>query len=401
MISAETFCAELADRGFNLATGVPCSYFGGPIKLLSRSPGKYLPAANEGGALGMAAGAALAGMRPYVMLQNSGLGNLINPLTSLTLIYQIPVLVFVSLRGWPDPGHDEPQHEVMGRSTHGLLDALGVARCTLRQDTGLADFRDVLDFADLELTRRGSPFVLVQKGAVGQVAEAVPAQPRQDGLASADVLRVAAAAARDCLVVASTGYTARELFAVADRPGHFYMQGSMGHASAIGLGIAHAHPGRKVVVLDGDGSALMHLGAMSVIGADGPENLIHLVLDNGMHESTGGQRTTSSTTSFAGVAKATGYRLAVECRTLTDVELFLHKAIGSAGPCLGVVRTRARTGPPPPRATSIAPAWELAERFAREIDPQQRTFGKETWNDTGHPAGRTGTGRTAAPDRRA
>lgn len=363
MISAAEFCAELDRRGFTVASGVPCSYFGGPIALLGGRPGRYLPAANEGAALAIAAGAALAGGRPYLMLQNSGLGNLVNPLTSLTMTYRIPVLAFVSLRGWPDPAHDEPQHEVMGTSTHALLDTLGVQHGTLRADAGLSGFRALLDPAQTELAAGRPAFILVEKGAVGSVE--APPVPDRESLIAADVVRtVAHAAGADGLIVASTGYTARELFAVADRPGNFYMQGSMGHAMAIGLGLAHSDPDRPVIVIDGDGSALMHLGTMSVIGNQAPPNLIHLVLDNGMHESTGGQPSTSGTTDFAAVATAVGYHTAVTCHTASDLELFLRKALHSRGPHLAGIRTRRRSGQAPPRATSSAAPHVLAARFA-------------------------------------
>ncbi|MEC3952776.1 phosphonopyruvate decarboxylase [Nocardia sp. CDC153] len=363
MISAAEFCAELDERGFTVASGVPCSYFGGPIALLGSGAGRYIPAANEGAALAIAAGAALAGGRPYLMLQNSGLGNLVNPLTSLTMTYRIPVLAFVSLRGWPDPAHDEPQHAVMGPATHALLDTLGVHHDTMRADVEPSGFRSLLDAAQRELAVGRPAFILVEKGAVGSVA--LPSAPDNDALSSAEVLRAAAQAAGEPgLLVASTGYTARELFAVADRPGNFYMQGSMGHAAAIGLGLAQGDPDRPVIVVEGDGSALMHLGTLSVIGHQAPANLVHLVLDNGIHESTGGQPSTSATTDFAAVAAAVGYRTAVNCHAAGDLERFLQTALSAPGPHLAAIRTGRRIGQAPPRATSSAAPDVLATRFA-------------------------------------
>ena len=126
MISAPGFCAQLDRIGVGLVTGVPCAVFGGPLRLLERQRGRYVAAANEGGALAIAAGAELAGRRSAVLIQNSGFGNLVNPLTSLALTFAIPVLVFMSLRGCPDPDRDEPQHAVMGRTSQPLLDALDV-----------------------------------------------------------------------------------------------------------------------------------------------------------------------------------------------------------------------------------------------------------------------------------
>jgi phosphonopyruvate decarboxylase len=381
VIAAEQFCAELDARGFTFASGVPCSYFNGPITLLSRQPGRYVPAANEGGALAAAAGAALANARSFVLLQNSGFGNLVNPLTSLTTTYRIPVLVFTSLRGWPDPAGDEPQHALMGQSTHALLDVLGIAHGTLRAEDDLPEFRKLIDNAEQELTAGRQAFVLVAKGAVGSVpADPPPAR----GLVSREVVRLVAELTQDCLVVASTGFPSRELFAVADRPGNFYMQGSMGHASSFGLGVAHARPDRTVLVLDGDGSALMHLGALSVIGDSAPPNLLHVVLDNGIHESTGGQPVASGGTSFAGIAAAAGYRTAVACDSLPALATALRAALDFPGPHLLAVPTLPRSSVMPPRATAAAPPGELAQRFARAA--QRRPHSPRGVDHDPHPA---------------
>ncbi|MEV6974452.1 phosphonopyruvate decarboxylase [Kitasatospora sp. NPDC093806] len=365
MISAEVFCEELTRRGFTMATGVPCSSFGGPIALLSRDTDTYVPAANEGAAVAIAAGVALAGGRPYVMLQNSGLGNLINPLTSLVATYRIPLLIFVSLRGWPDPATDEPQHAVMGPSTHALLDAVGAPHHTLRADDDLARFSEVLDAAQKDLEAQRPVFVLVERKAIGTVPAEV--DTGRTGVPSADAMRLIAELAPEAALVATTGYTGRELFAVADRPGAFYMQGSMGHASAIGLGVARTRPERTVIVLDGDGAALMHLGTLSTIGHAAPPNLIHVVLDNGAHESTGGQCTTSGTTSFAVAGTAAGYRGTAECRSLDEVREAVREALDSPGPHLISVRTLPRTGVIPPRATSALGAEDIRDRFAASL----------------------------------
>ncbi|MGQ0839452.1 phosphonopyruvate decarboxylase [Actinokineospora sp.] len=364
MLAAEQFCHELADRGFDIASGVPCSYFGGPIALLSDIPGRYVPAANEGAALAVAAGAALGGRRCYVMLQNSGLGNLINPLTSLIMTYEISVMVFCSLRGWPDPADDEPQHQVMGPATHALLDVLGVAHWTLQAGDDLARFREILDGADQELVNNRAAFVLVARGAIGAARTVTGSDDRLD---SADVVRTVGTVAAGFPVIATTGYTARELFCHAEQPSNFYMQGSMGHASAIGLGVALSNPHRPVVVLDGDGATLMHLGTLSVIGHQAPPNLVHVILDNGQHESTGGQVTTSHTTSFTGVATACGYRTAVDCDSLHTLESALRTGLAEPGPHLLVVRTRPRSGPMPPRATSAATPQILRDRFSQAL----------------------------------
>ena len=366
MISAAFFCDELERHGFGFASGVPCSYFGGPISLLSRTPGRYVAAANEGNALATAAGAALAGERAYIMLQNSGLGNLINPLTSLIMTYRIPVLTFVSLRGWPDPAGDEPQHAVMGPTTTPYLDLLGLPYWILRADADEARFQEVLEAVTTTLDEGHAPFVLVEKHAVDAAAP-VRGVAREhagtDRMDSVDAVRLITKLIGDAPVVATTGYTGRELFGVEDRPANFYMQGSMGHASSIALGIALNRPDRPVVVLDGDGAALMHLGALSVIGAQAPPNLVHIVLDNGIHESTGGQGTTSNTTGLEKVAAAAGYADARRCATPEQLHTGVTAALSSPGPHMLVVPTRARRGPMPPRATSTHPPEVMRGRF--------------------------------------
>ncbi|WP_306216111.1 phosphonopyruvate decarboxylase [Actinoplanes sp. RD1] len=365
MITAQDFVAALDDRGYTIASGVPCSSFGGPIALLAHTPERYVPAANEGNALAVATGVALAGGKPYVMLQNSGLGNLINPLTSLVLTYQVPVLVFVSLRGWPDPATDEPQHVVMGRTTHALLDTLGVEHHTLTRDSDTDGFAALLDKAEHTLESGQPAFVLVERGAVGGTTDTADTPGR--GLPSGEVMQTIVDATGDCAVVATTGYTARELFGTADRPNHFYMQGSMGHASSIALGVAINRPDRTVVVLDGDGAALMHLGALSVIGDRAPANLVHVVLDNGRHESTGGQRTTSTATDFTRVAEANSYRSAARVESLDELSRALQQAKTTPGPHLLAVATLPRGSAVPPRATNALSAPQIAARFRTDL----------------------------------
>ncbi|GAA0909557.1 phosphonopyruvate decarboxylase [Streptomyces thermoalcalitolerans] len=361
MISAQDFCALLADRGFSLASGVPCSHFGGPIAHLSTQPGRYVPAPNEGSALAVAAGAALGGRRSYVMLQNSGLGNLINPLTSLVMTYQLPILTFTSLRGWPDPATDEPQHAVMGPATPGLLDSIHTPHYTLYAKDGPDEFSLILEQAEKDLAEQRAPFVLVERGAIGKAAAAN--DPHREGLAAAEAIRVVTAAAPQAAVIATTGYTGRDTFAVADSPRNFYMQGSMGHASSLGLGVALTHPERTVVILDGDGALLMHLGALSMIGHAAPANLIHVVLDNRIHESTGGQATTSATTSFPDMALAAGYASAVTCDSEDAVRSAMAQAQAVPGPHLINVKTLPRTGTIPPRATNALSTLDIRDRF--------------------------------------
>ncbi len=360
MISAAGFCAELDRRRIEFVTGVPCSFFQGPISLLSARAGdRYVAAPNEGVALALAAGAELAGRRSAVLLQNSGFGNLLNPLTSLAMPFRIPAPVFMSLRGWPDPGRDEPQHAVMGDSGIGLLETLGISYRIL--EPSLDALGDALDEAGRERARGAPFFVLVPKGTVATVAAPAGTGPafrrREAILALAPELDAA-------MVFATTGYISRELAAVADRPLNFYMHGSMGHALGLGLGAALAHPDRRVVVIDGDGAALMHLGSMALAGGLRPAGLTHVLLDNGAYESTGSQRTVAGTVRWAELARATGYRSAVVRDDPAGLAAAVRDAGQHPGPHLVVARIATDPAHVPPRSPA-APA-ELAPVCIRD-----------------------------------
>jgi phosphonopyruvate decarboxylase len=355
------FVTALGARGWGDAAGVPCSTFDGPIAHLGDA-GRYEASANEGTALASAVGAALAGQRRVVLLQNSGLGNLINPLASLAIPYAVPVLAFMSLRGWPDPTADEPQHEEMGRSGAQVLTTLGVWHSVLNGDD--ADLQSVLDRAEREIARGRPAFVLVPRGKLGRHPGSVPALGSPELPRSADVVAAVSRWVRqDDLVISTTGYISRELFAAAHRPRNFYMQGSMGHAAAIALGYCTARPDADVVVLDGDGALLMHLGVLSTIGAAAPRGLTHVVVDNGGYASTGGQPASTQRTDLASVALACGYRTAVTVGSDSGLPRVLQALRGLDGPHCVVVRARSGVDAPPPRPSTALRLTEVATRI--------------------------------------
>ena len=353
MISASGFLDRAAGRGFDLYTGVPCSFIQGFInRVIGSDSLRYVGATNEGDAVAIAAGSSLGGRRAVCMFQNSGLGNAVSPLSSLTSTFRIPILLIVTHRGEPGGKADEPQHELMGRITTDLLDLLGIAWSPFPTDESEIDA--VFDTVDRVMNETSLPYALVMShGSVEpwpapngptitdrtvEVPAAVePVSRRRDMLAA-----IQSAAAPDDIIVATTGYTGRELYQLDDRSNQFYMVGSMGCASSFGLGLAIAQPERRVIVADGDGAALMRLGAFSTVGAERPPNLVHVVLDNGRHESTGGQSTSSSSTDLAAVAAATGYpvveRVAetASLRRLLEREqsatVFVHAPIRSGTP---------------------------------------------------------------------
>jgi len=345
VITAADFLAEAAGHGFDFYTGVPCSFLTPLINgVLSRKTLAYVGAASEGEAVAIASGAWLAGRKTVVMCQNSGLGNAVNPLTSLNAPFRIPTLLITTWRGQPGIG-DEPQHKLMGQITQKLLSVIEVAHepFPTSADALPAAFRRATQgMAESEL-----PYAFVmERGSVRDDGlDAAPRQRAEHGTredfdrAGEEVTRAALLERFLTLVdpaaavVATTGKCGRELFTLADRPQHLYQVGSMGGASGMALGVALNAP-RPVVVLDGDGAALMKLGSFATIGAYAPPNLIHVVLDNGVHDSTGGQPTVSGTVDFAGVAIACGYRYAASCGTLDGFAAAYQAAVRAPKPAL-------------------------------------------------------------------
>ena len=306
-------------EGATLWTGVPCSYLTPLIdSVISHPDLAYIPAANEGDAVAIAAGAWLGGGFGVALMQNSGLGNAVNPLTSLLHPFKIPMLLLVTWRGQPDGPADEPQHQLMGQITPQLLDLMEIpweilpseeqaAQECLRRQTRRAQSEGRCCALIIPKGRFGAhpPTPPLEKKAT-HASLAVPALEAQ--LTRREMLEGLLARWTDNdLVVATTGYTGRELYALQDRPQHIYLVGSMGCASSLGLGLALNRPHQRVWVLDGDGALLMRLGALTTVGWVRPLNMVHLVLDNGCHESTGAQATVSPSLDLCQVAAGCGY----------------------------------------------------------------------------------------------
>jgi phosphonopyruvate decarboxylase len=323
MIESSTFVNAARARGFNLWTGVPCSYLTSFLNsVIADRALQYVPANNEGEAVAIAVGSHIGGRRAVAMFQNSGLGNAVSPLTSLAHTHRVPVLLIVSRRGDPEGAPDEPQHELMGEITTRMLDVIGVKWEFFPTEPG--EVEGALERASAHMEKTGLPYALVmRKGSVkagpapeipaGKPLEALPAREPQRPARTLkrDYLAALQEAATDRdIIVSTTGYTSRELYALGDKANQLYVVGAMGCVSSVGLGLALARPDVRVTVLDGDGSALMRLAALPAIGYQRPPNLMHIVLDNGMHESTGGQFTVTSSVDLVAIAAASGYPIA-------------------------------------------------------------------------------------------
>lgn len=372
MIAADEFIEPARARGYDFYTGVPCSFL---TPFINRAIGHpkltYIAAASEGEAVGIAAGAWLAGCKTVVMCQNSGLGNAVNPLTSLNFPFRIPTLLIVTWRGQPGL-KDEPQHELMGQITDQMLDTMRLGHCTFPKE--IKAVPGALEALDVATATSSLPFAMImEKDSVRDDGLADPDTPtltlgayrdlRQYGLRPtryAVLERLLADAPGDAAIIATTGKCGRELFTLADRPQHLYLVGSMGCAGAVGLGVAR-QVDRKVIVLDGDGAALMKLGALATIGAYAPKNLIHIVLDNGVHDSTGGQATVSGTVDFAGVARACGYAASAATDSVPGFAGWFADALENPGPHLLHLRIQPGSLEKLGRPT-IAP-HEVARRF--------------------------------------
>ena len=344
-IHPATLYEALRASGIDFFTGVPDSLLKDFIGYLTDRADEvgHVTAANEGGAVALAAGHYLAaGRAAGVYIQNSGLGNTINPLTSLVdpEIYGIPVVLIIGWRGMPGTT-DEPQHRKQGRITLGQLELLGVPHAVLGDkpaDVG----RTVADLVETAISRQMPVALVVPPGRFAEYRR--PAGPGPVyGLRREQALEaVLAQVQSQDVVVCTTGMASREVFELRERSGMSHAQdfltvGSMGHSSQIALGIALAKPERLTFCLDGDGSVLMHLGSLAIIGSRSPANFRHIVINNGAHDSVGGQPTAGFAVDIPGIAEACGYR-ATRRVVLADIAAAMTDLRSVDGPTLLEIR---------------------------------------------------------------
>ena len=318
MLKPENFVERLRHNAVDFFCGVPdsllknfCAY------LTDRCADRHVIAANEGGAVALAAGHYLAtGTPACVYMQNSGQGNAVNPLASLADpdVYSVPMVLLVGWRG--EPGvHDEPQHVKQGKVTITLFETLGIPTEILPEDEFVA--MDTVDRLVQQAKAESRPVALVvRKGLFEAYRMEKPAGSHPDGLSDcgreAAIEEVLAALPPEAVVVSTTGMISREVYETRLRRGEgherdFLTVGSMGHASMIALGIARAKPGRPVFCLDGDGASIMQMGNLAIVGQSRAANLTHIVFNNAAHDSVGGQPTVGGDIDLVAIAAACGY----------------------------------------------------------------------------------------------
>ena len=330
-MKAEIFAEMIHKMGIDTMVGVPdstlkqfCDYMNTDGKRVFRH---YVPE-NEGAAVGIAIGTYLSTQKPACLyMQNSGIGNIVNPVTSLANkeVYDIPMLLLIGWRG--EPGvHDEPQHKFMGRVTKEILNVLEIPYSIVERETSAEQLEEILADAGKYLTDNRQYALIIKRDTfeIRQNAD----YSNEYSLVREEVIReILKKILEDDVVISTTGKISREVYEQSDKilgqhAQEFLTVGGMGHASMIAFGIAANMQGKRVLCLDGDGAVLMHMGSLAFIGKQSPENLIHICFNNNAHESVGGMPTGAAGQSYARVAEASGYR---KCFLIEDKETINEK----------------------------------------------------------------------------
>lgn len=342
MVSPELFIKTLEASGIDFFAGVPDSLLKNVCTYITDNFPKEnnIITANEGAAVGVAAGHYLAtGKLPMVYMQNSGLGNTINPILSLAdeKVYSIPMLLMIGWRG--EPGvHDEPQHIKQGEVTLPLLETMGIPYIVLPEEESAAV--SAIGTIVGDCLKTGKPHaIVIRKGTFGSYKLKNKAENKLPLCREEALKLVTAQLPKDAIIVSTTGKLSRELYEYRDEKNEshekdFLTVGSMGHSSSIALGIALAKPDRKVFCFDGDGAFIMHMGALTNIGYLAPSNYIHVLFNNGAHESVGGQPTLGFNIDVVAIARACGYTRAVSVSTEEEINRAISEELSNQGPSL-------------------------------------------------------------------
>ncbi len=325
MIAPKAFVEQLQAAGVDFFTGVPDSLLKNLCAYITDYCDKnnHIIAANEGGAVGLAAGYHLAtGKIGCVYMQNSGEGNVVNPLLSLADkdVYQIPMLLIIGWRG--EPGvKDEPQHVKQGKVTLALLETMGIPYAVLDEHWKV----QVAEALEYIKEQQGIYALVIRKGTFEEYTLQRVENDESTLSREEAIQAVGTHLKQDDVVVSTTGMISRELYEYRDAlfQGHqadFLTVGSMGHASQIALSIALQHPERRVFIFDGDGAMLMHMGSMAIIGDYCLPNLVHIVFNNGAHDSVGGQPTVANRINLNLIAEAVGYAYTTTVDTVKGID---------------------------------------------------------------------------------
>lgn len=323
--------------GSDFYTGVPdsqlkalCNYL---MVTYGIDPKHHVIAANEGNCTALAAGYHLAtGKVPVVYMQNSGEGNIINPVASLLndKVYAIPVVFIIGWRG--EPGiHDEPQHIYQGEVTVKLLEDMDIRTFVIGKETTEEELAAKMEEFRAILAAGKDVAFVIRKGALTDAPKVE--YKNENTMVREEIIQHIVKASGEDPIISTTGKASRELFEtrVANGQSHkydFLTVGSMGHSSSIALGVANNKPEQRIWCVDGDGAVLMHMGSMAVLGANRPNNLIHVVINNGAHETVGGMPTVAGSIDLVAIAKACGYPNAVCVDNFDDLDKELEEAKG-------------------------------------------------------------------------
>lgn len=347
MLSPAAIFQSVRDQGIEFFTGVPDSLLKDFCAYVTDNAAhsNHVISANEGNAVALASGHYLGtGRAALVYMQNSGLGNAVNPLLSLAdrEVYALPMLLMIGWRG--EPGvRDEPQHIKQGRVTTAMLDAMEIPHRKL--DANTADPGAVIADACASMREQHAPVaLLVRKGAFEAYSLSKQTAPRYARRREDAIKHVVDALTANDVVVATTGKTSRELYEYREARGDghgndFLTVGAMGHTASIAMGVARSRPEERTVCLDGDGSAIMHMGALAIIGQSSASKLLHIVINNGAHDSVGGQPTAGFGIALADIAHNCGYARTRSVSEPADIAQAIHDLADASGPAFLEIRT--------------------------------------------------------------
>lgn len=383
MIKASAFLSICKQNSIDFFSGTPCSYLKPLINAVIDDPEiDYYGATNEGDAVAIVCGAGMLKRKGVVMFQNSGLGNAVNPLTSLVSPFRFPFLMIVTHRGQPGGPPDEPQHELMGCITEQMLSTMKIKwdYFPAKPEDLETSMKTAIEY--MENTKQPFAYVL-RKGTIEaqELRQKKPDDPigeRSVEFAETlnkkyterptrtDVIKVVLQhKLENDYIVATTGKAGRELYTLEDSDRHLYMVGSMGCASSFTLGAALCSADKRWVVLDGDAAALMRMGNLATIGSIKPDNYLHILLDNEVNDSTGGQASVSGDIAMAAIAQSCGYKKVYSTDGIEDLEKAMADCTSTNGPTF--IHMRIKMGSPKDLGRPKIKPHEVKERMIRAL----------------------------------